>query len=69
MAVAIPGAPNVRVLLQVGDDPELVELGVIEAPGISTRPLAKGAGVELVLDARRWRRSIRRFFRAVARAV
>lgn len=69
MAVALPPTLNVRLLIAVGDG-EPMELGVLEAPGVKTRPLPDGApGVELVFRPRRWRRSIRRFLRAAARAV
>ena len=69
MAVALPPTLNVRLLIAVGDgDP--IELGTIEAPGVTTRPLPDGApGVELVYSSRGFRRAFRRFFRAAARAM
>ena len=69
MAVALPPTLDVRLLIAVGDG-EPVELGVLEAPGVKTRPLPDGRpGVELVFSPRRWRRLMRRFLRAAARAV
>lgn len=69
MAVALPPTLNVRLLLAVGDG-EPVELGVLEAPGVKVRPLPDGQpGFEVVYSSRRWRRQMRRFLRAAARAM
>lgn len=68
MAVVIPSTLNVRVLIVVGDG-EPIELGVVDHPGVKARALpAGGPGAELVFSTRQWRRRMRRFFRAAARA-
>lgn len=67
MAITVGPTLSVRVLLAVGDN-EPIELGAVEAP-LKARPLPNGErGVELVFSTRKWRRQMRRFFRAAARA-
>lgn len=69
MAVALPSTLNVRLLIAVGDE-EPIELGTLQAPGVKMRPLPGGEpGSLLVFKKRAWRRSLRRFFRAAARAI
>ncbi|QDP45513.1 hypothetical protein SEA_FUZZBUSTER_29 [Microbacterium phage FuzzBuster] len=67
--LTLPSTLDMRLLIQVGDN-EPIELGTIEAPGVTAHPLPGGEpGVELRYNARKFRRIFRRTLRAMARAI
>lgn len=68
MAVMLPRTLDVRILMQVGDSPP-IELGTLEAPGVTVRATSDGPRSELAFNPRKWRRSLRRALRLLARSI